>query len=93
MPASVTIPDGQASVGFTLTAVDDAVVDGTQTVTISATAGGVAPGSDQLDVADDELPTLTLTLAEANISENGGMSLATVSRKADTARNLLVYDT
>ncbi len=36
VPHSVTIPDGSASVAFTITGVNDATVDGTQTVTITA---------------------------------------------------------
>ena len=39
VPASVTIPANQASATFNITAVDDSVVDGTQTVTITASAG------------------------------------------------------
>ena len=38
VPASVTILNGFTSVGFVVTAVDEAVADGTQTVTITATA-------------------------------------------------------
>ncbi len=38
VPSSVTIPAGQASIAFDIDAVDDALVDGTQTVTISASS-------------------------------------------------------
>ena len=41
-PATVVIPAGQASATFAVNAVDDAVVDGTQAVTVTATAS--APG-------------------------------------------------
>ena len=40
VPVSVTIPAGQASVPVEIAAVDDAVVDGTQTVTITPSAVG-----------------------------------------------------
>ncbi len=39
VPATVTIPAGQASVSFPIAAVDDTIPDGTQAVTITATAG------------------------------------------------------
>ena len=39
-----------------LAAVDDAIVDGTQTVTITASATGFASGSDTLQVTDNERP-------------------------------------
>ncbi len=43
VPASVTIPANQASATFDVAAVDDAILDGTQTVTIKATANMGTP--------------------------------------------------
>ncbi|MEM8792664.1 MAG: malectin domain-containing carbohydrate-binding protein [Pseudomonadota bacterium] len=54
VPVSVIIPDGQASVTFDVTAVDDSVVDGTQTPTITASAAGFVDGTASLDVTDDD---------------------------------------
>ncbi|MFC1766291.1 beta strand repeat-containing protein, partial [Planctomycetota bacterium] len=51
----VIIPDGSDSVVFTLTAVDDALIDGTQTVTITASAAGYVSGTDTIQVLDDEV--------------------------------------
>jgi len=59
VPPTVTIAAGQAtSPSFTITGVDDAISDGTQTVTITAsvTAGGYSNGTETLDVTDDEPP-------------------------------------
>jgi len=57
VPASVTIADGQTtSPAFDLDAVDDAIADGTQTVTITASAASYADGTDTIDVTDDEMP-------------------------------------
>ncbi len=53
-PATVTIAAGQAAATFTISAVDDAVRDGTQNVTITASATGLLAGSGLLKVADDE---------------------------------------
>ncbi|MFC1766157.1 DUF4347 domain-containing protein, partial [Planctomycetota bacterium] len=54
VPSTVIIPDGVFSAVFTLTAVDDALLDGTQTVTITASANGYFSGTATLQVLDDE---------------------------------------
>ncbi|MEZ5940528.1 MAG: SdrD B-like domain-containing protein [Planctomycetaceae bacterium] len=73
VPASVTILDGQASANFTVTGVDDAVLDGTQTVTITASAGGFIAGADTIDVTDDEVPLDTTTPANVNLLGSGSL--------------------
>ena len=52
LPVSVVIPINQSSVSFVIAAVDDQVVDGTSTVTITATASGFTQGSSTLKVTD-----------------------------------------
>jgi hypothetical protein len=80
VPASVTIPANQASVTFTVTAVDDTLLDGSQTVSITASATGYdAPASASLVVTDHE--TVVVTLAQSSISELGGSTTATVRRQ------------
>src|SRR5262249_4923976 len=54
VPATVTIPAGQPSATFPIAAVNDAIIDGTQTATISATAIGYAVGSANVSVTDDD---------------------------------------
>ena len=57
VPATVTIAAGQiTSEPFNIAAVDDAIVDGTQNVTITASATAHANGTDTLNVTDDEVP-------------------------------------
>ncbi|MGJ8644687.1 MAG: choice-of-anchor Q domain-containing protein [Luteolibacter sp.] len=90
VPATVSIPAGQASTTFTLTAVDDAIVDGTQTVNITASASGFIDGTQTLNVLDDEVPTLTLAIADPSISENGGSTSVTVTRSTSPASQLTV---
>ncbi|MCY2987580.1 MAG: Ig-like domain-containing protein, partial [Planctomycetota bacterium] len=53
VPATATIAVGQSSVTVNLAAVDDSIVDGTQTVTITASATGFTNGSDTLQVTDN----------------------------------------
>jgi photosystem II stability/assembly factor-like uncharacterized protein len=56
VPATVTIAAGQASATFAVSAVDDVVLDGTQSVTLTAAAGGYNPASAQVSVTDNESP-------------------------------------
>ncbi|MCY2990858.1 MAG: Ig-like domain-containing protein, partial [Planctomycetota bacterium] len=61
---------GQSSVTVNLAAVDDSIVDGTQTVTITASATGFTNGSDTLQVTDNDgdviPPTITSLLPADN---------------------------
>jgi hypothetical protein len=91
VPAQVTISAGQTSSDpVALNAVDDDIADGTQTATVSAQAPGHTDGSDTVDLTDDEVPALTLTIAAPSFSENGGMSIATIFRNTDTTNPLTV---
>lgn len=54
VPPSVTIPAGQSSVTFTISAVDNSSSDGTRNVTVTATADGYTTSTFQLTVTDDE---------------------------------------
>jgi hypothetical protein len=54
VPATVVIPAGQSSATFFITAVDDLIWDGDQSVVISATAAPFLGGSATLLVTDDE---------------------------------------
>jgi len=53
--ASGDIPIGQVSADFSVTAVDDALKDGTQTVTVSASAADHLSGSNTVDITDNEV--------------------------------------
>ena len=89
VPVTVTIPGGQGSASFTITAVDDTLLDGTQLASISASAAGYASASGSLSVADFE--SLQLSLSATAISENNGQALVTLSRSnTDTAQSLIV---
>ena len=89
VPASVTIPAHQASVGFTVTAVDDSLLDGSQSVNITATSIGYVSTSSSLIVQDSE--ALTLTVDRSSISERGGTAIGTVRRSnTDTNTTLVV---
>ncbi len=69
VPPSVTIPEGEITAEFPIHAVDDEIVDGTQTVMILASAQGYADGAASLDVTDDDVPQLTITITPDSVSE------------------------
>ena len=97
VPASVLIPANQASTSVEILAVDDALVDGPQTVTISArptysNSSVVLPSgsaSTSLQVLDDESASLTLNLDRGVIAETG-TATATVRRNTATTAALTV---
>ncbi|MFO0821286.1 MAG: peptidoglycan DD-metalloendopeptidase family protein [Pirellulales bacterium] len=89
VPASVTIAAGEASASLTITAQDDALLDGLQTITLSAAATGYVSASDSLEVTDSE--SLTVSVVPNSIPENGSSALATVTRSnTDIAQPLVV---
>lgn len=89
VPATVTIPAGRASATFGIFAVDDALLDGTQAATISASADGFSSASVAVEVTDVE--TLTVTINPTSISENGGSATGTVVRSnTDDMTSLIV---
>lgn len=84
MPASVTIPAGEASVTFLITAVDDQVPARDRQVTINAASEGCRATSTSLDVLDNDMPTLLIELPAAAISEGDGpMAMLATLRRTD----------
>lgn len=90
VPTTVIIPDGESAVTFALTGKDDGLVDGTQTVQVTAAATGFASDGVAIDVTDANAPTLSVVITEDRISEEGGVGTATVSRNTGTSGDLLV---
>jgi hypothetical protein len=91
VPPSVTIPAGQASVTFALDAVDDSIIDDTQTVTITATAAGYVTGTDTIDVRDNDRPPFAVGVAE-NFLQNRRFFLdANNSRTLNSGDAIFVY--
>jgi hypothetical protein len=61
VPATVTIPNGQSSVSFAITILDDAFFDGSQPLKITASATGFVSGDDLLTVTDNETGDVIIT--------------------------------
>ncbi len=53
-------------------------------------AEGFTDGTGQLEVTDDDVATLTLSIADPSISENDGTTTVTVSRNTETESELIV---
>ncbi|MCI0744751.1 MAG: hypothetical protein L0Y58_05020 [Verrucomicrobia subdivision 3 bacterium] len=89
VPNSVIISAGQTNATFNITVVNDSLLDGAQPVTISASTAGLAAGSTEVWVQDDETATLTL-IAPASVPENIGSVQARVRVNMIPAKNVPV---
>ena len=82
VPASVVIPDGQSSATFTVTAVNDGLIDGTQTASVQASAVGATSASRSISINDTSSPSfavneLVTTTLRPTFSWNGLSNAAT----------------
>lgn len=64
MPATVIIPEGESEVSFDIASMADGIVDGDQTVTLTARATGFGDGSATLVVTDINRADLVVTSIE-----------------------------
>lgn len=69
LPATATIPAGQTTVTFPVTAVDDAISDGPQTVTLTATSGNLSATA-TATITDNEPSLDGVTPGSPNGGEN-----------------------
>ena len=84
VPSSVTIGAGETEATFFVTPVGDSIVDGDQTVTVTATGAGLVDGTFDVTVRNSDTLTLTLTLDDPSISENGGSTTATLTHNLES---------
>ncbi len=70
MPTSIVIPSGQTSISFPLSAVDDNLLDGTQSLELRASAAGYVSGTRAVEVRDAE--QITLSLSKSSVAETAG---------------------
>ncbi|WP_294231469.1 M36 family metallopeptidase [Prosthecobacter sp.] len=78
VPASVTILAGNTSATFAITPVDDAVIDLTQTVTVSTSMTGWTGGSSTIQITDNETASLSLNFT-SSVTESTGTLTATLT--------------
>jgi hypothetical protein len=82
MPATITIPAGQASVTFPIGVKNNNVAEGTRLVLITGRAANWVPGTGRLTIYDDEA-RLSLSITPLSFTENAGAQAA----KAIVTRN------
>jgi len=86
VPNMVTIPVGQTSAIFDLVIEDDTLLDGTQIVTITASASDYVSGTGTTEVSDNETAVLTISVPELATEGDGllsGQGRVTISRTPD----------
>ncbi|MBV9866090.1 MAG: family 16 glycosylhydrolase [Abitibacteriaceae bacterium] len=88
VPTGVTIPAGQMAATFNIGTLDDATAQGDRTTIIAAVAGNLADNK-VLTVTDNDVPTLTLSIAPTTFAENG-QAIATLTRNTPNNTDLLV---
>ena len=98
VPSSVVILAGSSSATFTLTPVDDSVLEGTDTAIITITANAAyardtLANSQTVLIHDNDLPTVTVVATDATAAESPGDSgIFTITRAAGDSRQELIVD-
>ena len=77
-PETVTIPDGESSVTFTVTGLSDTLLDGTRTASIVATSAGFVQSVTHIDVLDTDMPELRVELSVSTITEAGSVQVTVI---------------
>ncbi|MCP3141841.1 Calx-beta domain-containing protein [Pyxidicoccus xibeiensis] len=94
LPGMVTIPAGSASANVVLTAVDDALVEGKETIILTlledATYQVHTSASATASLLDDEQPVVTVTASDAEAAEPSNPGAFTVTRTGPTQAPLTV---
>ena len=82
---TITIAAGQSSgsAAFTLTPVDDTVIEGDQTVTVAGASTGLTVNGTRVTIVDDDHTEITLTPNPASVSEDAGATEVTVTATTD----------
>lgn len=84
LPGSITIPAGASSATITITALNDELIEGDETVAIVLASGPAynvgRPGVGIITIRDDDIPTITLTASGATATEGGAPGEFTISR-------------
>jgi hypothetical protein len=89
VPTTVVIPQNSTSANFDLTIEDDSVIDGTQSVTITVSVPNWTPALNTIQVADNELKELFLSIPLSAI-EGDGTAQGTVSIPGTFGSDLVV---
>lgn len=92
VPPTVTVSAGQTGAAFDLTILNDGLIDGTRTVTITAFVNGWTPGNDTIGVADNESAQLTVTVpSTANEGDGILTGAGSIALPAPCPSDLTIY--
>ncbi len=89
VPASITLFAGQSNAVFDLTILDDGVLDGTQTATITASVPSSGTGSASMNIFDKETAVLQVSLP-ATVTKGQGTVQGIVQVSAPVGANVTV---
>lgn len=89
VPPSVVIPAGQISTIVSLTPVNNVVIGGPLSITVTAGAAGFSPSNATLEMRDDDFGTLTLAMP-SSIDESSGTATATLNVSPPVEGTLIV---
>ncbi|MGI0483796.1 DUF4347 domain-containing protein [Pantanalinema rosaneae CENA516] len=90
---TVTIPDGQRFVDVVLTPILDAIVEGTETLTLSLATGSYGIDSEQATASVDitDAPVLSITALDVTATElPGNPGTFRITRTGDTSQDMVV---
>ena len=91
VPETVTIPAGQTSAAIEITVLDNTLLDGLESIAVTATAADYVAGTAALTVHDDEAATLTVHLPASATEGDGVLHLAgVVTTDAAPTRDIVV---
>lgn len=90
IPATVTVPAGAARASFDLWVTDDALLDGSQSVTVQASAPGIRKGTRSIPIHDNETATLSI-LPPAYATEGSLQITGSVRVSASPAKAVTVH--
>ena len=89
IPATVTIPANQAGAPFTISAINNGIIEGNINLVISAAGAGFPVSTANLTIVDDEIPALSASFNMATADEGAILQL-TVTRDLVTSNPLTV---
>ena len=90
IPASVSIPVNASSAIFSLNAIDNTIVDGKRTITVSASATNYTSSAKQIEISDNEATVLQAQLNKTTANEGETLQL-TITRNFVSSSPLTVY--
>jgi hypothetical protein len=93
IPPKAEMTAGQVVANFAVIGIEDGVADGTQTVTLTASAAGYPDATTLIQITDTDAAAssrLSLVINPNRVSENTGFVLATVTRIGDNTDAITV---